>query len=93
MQGTQEYYNDVWAFDTMSGSFGTVVSTASADPDLLPSGCKGLPMNDNLPQTNVHGNTIFVAGGECDARTVGTEMYGHYPRLAMVGTISEAVQD
>ena len=45
-------------------------------------------MNDNLPQTNMHGNRVFVAGGECDARTIGGELYGHYPRLALVGTIT-----
>jgi hypothetical protein len=44
-------------------------------------------MNDNLPQTNVVGSKVFVAGGECDPRTIGAELYTHYPRLALEGTI------
>ena len=35
-----------------------------------------------------HDSQVFVAGGECDERTVGGELYAHYPRLALVGEIS-----
>ena len=45
-------------------------------------------MNDNLPQTNLRGDKLFTIGGECDGRNVcGEEIYTHYPRLALVGTL------
>ena len=43
---------------------------------------------DNLPQTNVRINKIFAIGGECDERKIGSEVYTHYPRLAVVGEIT-----
>ena len=85
--GGSEYYNDIWAFDTEKRVYGTVDSTSKSDPDLVLPGCNGFPMNDNLPQTNMAGDKIFVAGGECDPRTIGSELYTHYPQLALEGTI------
>ena len=86
--GGSEYYNDIWAFDTEKRLFGTVISTSKQDPYLLPQGCSGFPMNDNLPQTHMGGDKVFVAGGECDPRSIGSELYTHYPQLALEGTIS-----
>lgn len=82
-----EYYNDIWVFDTETRQYGAVVSTSNADPDLIPENCGGFPMNDNLPQTNMAGDKVFVAGGECDPRKIGSEIYTHYPQLVLEGTI------
>lgn len=49
-------------------------------------------MNDNLPQTNIRGSKIFTIGGECDVRTICGEEYQHYPRLALVGEMTEIGQ-
>ena len=32
----------------------------------MPAGCGPLPLNNNLAQTNVRGNKVFVVGGEVD---------------------------
>jgi hypothetical protein len=56
----------------------------------MPEGCGGYPLNANLPQVNVRGRRIFAVGGECDDRVVGSDYYGHYPQLAVVGEITEA---
>ena len=61
MQGTQEYNNNSWVFDTVELTFGAVASTATTDPSLLPSGCGGFPMNDNLPQSESHSPRPAVA--------------------------------
>ena len=82
------YNNDVLVYDAQEKIFGTARATSSAEPDLLPPGCGGLPINDNLPQTNVHGDQVFVIGGECNDRIIGGEHYTHYPNLALVGDIS-----
>lgn len=54
----------------------------------MPAGCGALPINANVPQTNVRGDEIFVLGGECDGRTIGGHNYTHYPTLALLGKIA-----
>ena len=82
------YFNDVFVFDVATSTFGVVSASATAEPCLLPRGCGPLPLNNNVPQTNVHGRELFVVGGEADVRRVCGEQYQHYPRLALVGTIT-----
>jgi hypothetical protein len=53
----------------------------------MPAGCGSLPINNNLPQTNVRGDQIFLLGGECNDRVVKGEHYTHYPTLALVGKL------
>jgi hypothetical protein len=84
-----EYDNDVFVFDTVALKFGRVSATSTQEPELMPAGCGGFPMNDNLPQINVRGARIFAVGGECDDRAVKGDYYGHYPRLAVVGEITK----
>lgn len=87
-QQGSEYYNDVFVFDTVKDEFGVATASSSTEPCLMPKGCGGYPMNDNLPQTNLRGDKLFTIGGECDGRNVcGEEIYTHYPRLALVGTL------
>ena len=87
-QQGSEYYNDVFVYDTQKDEFGVAAASSSEEPCLMPKGCGGYPMNDNLPQTNLRGDKLFTIGGECDGRKVcGLETYTHYPRLALVGTL------
>ena len=51
------YQNDV---------FGWATASSTAEPCLMPAGCGPLPLNNNLAQTNVRGNKVFVVGGEVD---------------------------
>ena len=41
----------------------------------------------------VRGDQLFLAGGECDPRTINGRPYMHYPKLAVAGTISLAGHD
>ena len=96
--GGDEYYNDVLVYDVVGAAWGVVNSTSHSDPELIPAGCQGkslYPMNDNLPQVNVITDDakagkgrVFTAGGECDTRTIGAEVYQHYPALALLGDIT-----
>jgi hypothetical protein len=61
-------------YDTVTGGFGT------ADP---------LPINNCLPTVVVRGDEIFTIGGECDAREVEGEYYGHHPDLFLRGRITD----
>lgn len=45
-------------------------------------------MNNNLGQTEIHGDNIVIVGGECDARTITKQTYGHYPQLALHGELA-----
>ena len=86
------YFNDVFVFDVVTSTFGEVSASATAESCLLAPGCGPLPLNNNVPQTNVHGRELFVVGGEADARTICGEEYQHYPRLALQGTITKVDQ-
>jgi N-acetylneuraminic acid mutarotase len=71
-QGKGDYFNDVFVYDTQTGQFGT------ADK---------LPLNNNLPMTVVHGEEIFLIGGETGGSVVEGEAYGHHPDLLLRGRI------
>jgi N-acetylneuraminic acid mutarotase len=73
-QGKGDYFNDVFVYDTQTGEFGT------ADK---------LPLNNNLPMTVVHGDEIFLIGGETGGSVVEGEPYGHHPDLLLRGRIRE----
>jgi hypothetical protein len=66
-------HNDVFVYDTHAERFGT------AD---------ALPIDNNLPMTVVHGDEIFLLGGETGGGCVDGEYYGHHPDLCLVGRIS-----
>ena len=76
-QNKGEFYNDVFVYDTESGLFGT------ADK---------LPLNNVTPMTVVHGDKVFLLGGETGGSVVEGEVYGHHPELYLVGTIREMQQ-
>jgi hypothetical protein len=82
------YFNDVFVFDVATSTFGAVSASATVEPCLLSPGCGPLPLNNNVPQTSVHGRELFVVGGEADVRSICGEEYQHYPRLALQGTIT-----
>ena len=42
-----------------------------------------------MPMAVVHGDDIFVIGGEADALEIGGEYYGHHPDLCLHGKIEE----
>jgi len=67
-------HNDVFVYDTRAESFGRADS---------------LPIDNNLPMTVVHGDEIFLLGGETGGAVVQGEYYGHHPDLCLVGKISE----
>ena len=72
--GTGEYFNDVFVYDTKRDLFGRADS---------------LPINNNMPMAVVHGDDVFVIGGEADALEIGGEYYGHHPDLCLHGKIQE----
>jgi N-acetylneuraminic acid mutarotase len=67
-------HNDVFVYDTETETIGT------AD---------ALPIDNNLPMTVVHGDEIFLLGGETGGGFVEGKYYGHHPDLCLVGKISE----
>ena len=98
---SREYNSDVFVFDTRTSTFGRARGTSHADRGLIPTGegCSAaFPINNNLPQANVLGASIFAIGGECNDRIIpGTSVspsspysrdYGHYPPLALYGQIT-----
>jgi N-acetylneuraminic acid mutarotase len=64
--------NDVFVYDTQTNQFGT------ADK---------LPVDNNLPMTVVHGDEIFVLGGETGGVMLEGEFYGNHPDLLLRGKI------
>jgi N-acetylneuraminic acid mutarotase len=69
-------HNDVFVYDTHAERFGT------AD---------ALPIDNNLPMTVVHGDEIYLLGGETGGGFVEGDYYGHHPDLCLRGRISEVV--
>lgn len=45
-----QYENDVFVYDALTRVFGTVRATSTSDPSLMPAGCGGFPIDDNVPQ-------------------------------------------
>ncbi len=68
-------HNDCFVYDTQTELFGT------ADP---------LPIDNNLPMTVVHGDDVFLLGGETGGGVVDGEYYGHHPDLFLRGRIQKA---
>ncbi len=71
-QDRGDYFNDVFVYDAQTGLFGTA---------------NKLPLNNNLPMTVVHGDEIFLIGGETGGSVVEGEAYGHHPDLLLRGRI------
>ena len=89
---SDEYFNGVFVYDTKTDRFGIASGSSSKEPCLVPHGCGPFPMNDNLPQTNVRGDQVFMIGGEANDREFAGRNYTHYPRLAVVGKLSVVQQ-
>jgi len=70
-------YNDVFAYDTQTDTFGT------ADK---------MPIDNNLPMTVVHEDKIYLLGGESGGGIVEGEFYGHHPDLLLIGNIEAIAQ-
>ena len=90
---TDDYFNDIFVYDTKTDTYGVASGTSQAEPCLLPPGCGPYPLNVNIPTQSVRGNRIFTVGGEADARNVCGSRYQHYPTLALLGTIAEVNGD
>ena len=70
-----DYYNDVFVYDTDTGLFGRADS---------------MPLNNNLSMTLVHGDEIYMIGGETGGAVVEGVFYGHHPELFLKGKIGVA---
>ncbi|MBN2308976.1 MAG: hypothetical protein JXR94_08405 [Candidatus Hydrogenedentes bacterium] len=70
---TGAYYNDVFVYDTQTGRFGRADS---------------LPINNNLPMAVVHGDDVYLIGGETGSGVVEGEFYGHHPELCLKGRLA-----
>eukprot|EP01052_Picozoa_sp_SAG31_P036455 SAG31_NODE_4554_length_3143_cov_24.683640_2_plen_534_part_00 len=57
---SNEYFNDVWAYDTRTDRFGTVTASSTGEPCLLPSRCGSYPLNNNVSLVQNSAKTIFV---------------------------------
>lgn len=67
-----DYHNDMFVYDTRTGLFGRADS---------------MPLNNNLPFTVVHEDTVYLIGGETGGGVVEGEFYGHHPELCLKGKI------
>ncbi len=67
-------YNNVFVYDVLNNVFGT------ADE---------LPSDNNLPMTVIHGDEIYLLGGETGGGIVEGEYYGHHPDLVLRRKITE----
>ncbi|HOZ49589.1 MAG TPA: kelch repeat-containing protein [Candidatus Hydrogenedentes bacterium] len=67
-----DYYNDIFVYDVETGLFGRADS---------------MPLNNNLSMTIVHGDTIYMIGGETGGGIVEGVFYGHHPELFLKGRI------
>jgi N-acetylneuraminic acid mutarotase len=65
-------HNDVFVYDTRTDLFGTA---------------NALPIDNNLPMTVVHGDQIYLLGGETGDGLVDGTYYGHHPDLFLKGTM------
>lgn len=65
-------HNDLYVYDTQKDLFGT------GDE---------LPIDNNLPMSVVHGDRIYLLGGETGGGEVLGEYFGHHPDLTLVGKI------
>jgi len=90
---SNEYFNDIWVYDVKMDRFGSVTASSTTERCLLPPRCGPYPLNNNVPQTNLRGDKLFTVGGEADVRTICGESYQHYPRLALLGTVTTVKTD
>jgi len=74
-EGQGDYYNDVFVYDAQTGLFGRATS---------------MPLNNNLSMTVVHGDEVYMIGGETGTAIVEGEFYGHHPELFLKGRIAVA---
>jgi len=74
-EGKGDYYNDVFVYDTQTALFGRATS---------------MPLNNNLSLTVVHGDQVYMIGGETGTAVVEGEFYGHHPELFLKGKIEVA---
>jgi hypothetical protein len=71
-QDKGDYFNDVFVYDTKIGLFGRADS---------------MPLNNNLSMMLVHGDQLFMIGGETGGAFVEGVFYGHHPELLLEGRI------
>ena len=72
-QDRGDYHNDVFVYDVESDRFGRADS---------------LPLNNNLSMMLVHGDTLYLLGGETGGALVECVFYGHHPELVLKGHIT-----
>lgn len=70
------FYNDVFVYDTLLNAFGRT---------------NLLPLNNNLPMTVIHGDEVFLIGGETGGALVYGAYYGHHPELCLTGRLTSLV--
>lgn len=73
-QDKGDYYNDMFVYDTQTDTFGRATS---------------LPLNNNLSMMVVHGDEVYLLGGETGGAVVEGEFYGHHPELFLKGKIKD----
>ena len=83
----------MFVYDTKLDRFGSVTASSTTEKCLLHPKCGPFPLNNNVPQTNLRGDNLFVVGGEADVRTICGEVYQHYPRLALLGKVTTIKMD
>jgi len=66
-------YSDVTVYDAQTGKFGR------ANP---------MPLCNNMPTAVIHGNSLYLIGGECEGVEFNGVYYGHHPDLLLIGDIS-----
>jgi hypothetical protein len=71
-QDKGDYHCDMFVYDTVSGLFGR------ATP---------MPLNNNLSMMLVHGDTLYMIGGETGGAVIEGVFYGHHPELCLKGAL------
>ncbi len=71
-------YSDITVYDTQTRRFGR------ATP---------LPLCNNMPNAVLHGDTLYLIGGECEGVEFNGVHYGHHPDLLLIGDVSVVPTD
>lgn len=65
-------HNDVFVYDTQTNLFGRGDS---------------LPIDNNLPMSVVHDDSLYMIGGETGGGEIQGKYYGHHPDLLLIGKL------
>jgi N-acetylneuraminic acid mutarotase len=65
-------HNDLFVYDTRTNQFGRGDS---------------LPIDNNLPMSVIHGDRLYLIGGETGGGEINGQYFGHHPDLLLIGTL------